>query len=287
VVRREGHTGSLTGLDTTPLFPPLHAELIALLRGLSDADWVRPTLARSWRVRDIAGHLLDGDLRKLSFGRDGHPVPAVSLALEPSFADIVQLIDGLNATGVAYAARLSPRLLTDLLEVSGRWVSDFVAALPPEADAHFPVAWADEERSTNRMDIGREYTERWHHQMQIRDAVGAPGLLQRRWFEPLLDLSVHAFRRAYKQVAAPDGTVVHFEVGGESDYVWSVARADSAWSVTRGRLPQAAATLRTDADTAWKLLYNALPRDTMRSRVTVTGDTRLVEPMLAARSVMV
>ena len=149
------------------------------------------------------------------------------------------------------------------------------------------MAWADEERSTNRMDIGREYTERWHHQMQIRDAVGAPGLLQRRWFEPLLDLSVHAFRRAYKQVAAPDGTVVHFEVGGESDYVWSVARADSAWSVTRGRLPQAAATLRTDADTAWKLLYNALPRDTMRSRVTVTGDTRLVEPMLAARSVMV
>ena len=106
------------------------------------------------------------------------------------------------------------------------------------------------------MDIGREYTERWHHQMQIRDAVGAPGLLQRR-LEPLLDLSVHAFRRAYKQVAAPDGTVVHFEVDGESDYVWSVVRADSAWSVTRGRLPQAAAGLRTDADTAWKLLYNA------------------------------
>ena len=70
-------------------------------------------------MRDIAGHLLDGDLRKLSFGRDGHAVPAVSLPLEPSFADIVQLIDGLNASGVAYAARLSPRLLTDCSRSAG------------------------------------------------------------------------------------------------------------------------------------------------------------------------
>ncbi len=288
MVRREGHTGPLTGLDTAPLFPPLHAELIALLRGLSDADWARPTLARSWRVRDIAGHLLDGDLRKLSFARDRHAVPAVSLPLEPSFADIVQLIDGLNASGVAYAARLSPRLLTDLLEVTGRWVSDFVAALPPEADAHFPVAWADEERSTNRMDIGREYTESWHHQMQIRDAVGAPGLLERQWLEPLLELSVHAFRRSYKHVAAPDGTVVHFEVDGESDYVWSVD--PSRFGVVGDARPSAARPPRgCELTRTRRGNCCTTPSRAMRceSRVTVTGETRLVEPMLAARSVMV
>jgi hypothetical protein len=42
------------------------------------------------------------------------------------------------------------------------------------------------------METGREYTERWHHQMQIREAVGAPGLLERRWYQPVLDLSVRA-----------------------------------------------------------------------------------------------
>jgi hypothetical protein len=61
--------------------------LIALLRGLSDADW-RGRPRAIVRVRDIAGHLLDGDLRKLSFG--GTAIRADGLAApEPSFADIV------------------------------------------------------------------------------------------------------------------------------------------------------------------------------------------------------
>lgn len=35
----------LPPLDTAPLFPPLHSELVALLRGLSDDDWLRSTVA--------------------------------------------------------------------------------------------------------------------------------------------------------------------------------------------------------------------------------------------------
>ena len=66
------HVEALTPIYTADLFPPLHAELIRLLRAISDADWARPTLATPWMVRDVAAHLLDGDLRKLSGGRDGH-----------------------------------------------------------------------------------------------------------------------------------------------------------------------------------------------------------------------
>src|SRR4051794_38940021 len=44
------------------LFAPLHGELMTLLRGLAAADWERPTVVGAWRVRDIAAHLLDGDL---------------------------------------------------------------------------------------------------------------------------------------------------------------------------------------------------------------------------------
>src|SRR5688572_25589132 len=61
---------ALTPIHTAPLFPAIHAELIGLLRGLDEEDWERPTLARAWRVRDVVAHLLDGDLRKLSGGRD-------------------------------------------------------------------------------------------------------------------------------------------------------------------------------------------------------------------------
>ena len=57
----------LSPVYTADLFAPLGAELVSLLRGLGESDWTRPTLAGAWRVRDVAAHLLDGDLRKLSY----------------------------------------------------------------------------------------------------------------------------------------------------------------------------------------------------------------------------
>lgn len=274
----------LSPVYTAALFPGINAELVALLRGLDVDDWLRPTVARSWRVRDVVAHLLDVDLRKLAGGRDRHRVTARSAS---SFADIVDLINELNAGGVSYSERLSPRLMADLLEVTGGWVSAYVAELPPHAESRVAVAWAGEERSENWMDTGREYTERWHHQMQIRDAVGAPGLLRRHWLRPVLDLSVRAFRRAYKDVPAAVGTAVVFDIDAEGENVWSVVREESGWAVMCGRASGAAACVSADADTAWKLLYNALTLEAARARVAIVGDHSLAEPMLGARSVMV
>src|SRR5215212_9835378 len=56
-------------------FPPLHRELLTLLRGLGPDDWDRSTVCALWSVRDITAHLLDDDLRRLSFHRDAHPPP--------------------------------------------------------------------------------------------------------------------------------------------------------------------------------------------------------------------
>jgi len=274
----------LSPVYTADLFAPLSVELVALLRGLAEGDWTRPTVAGAWRVRDVAAHLLDVDLRKLAFGRDGH---RASGPASPAYDDVVAFINRKNAEGVGYAERLSPRLLADLLETTGEWVSRFVLSLPSDADAAFPVAWAGEDRSTNWMDIGREYTERWHHQAQIRDAVGAPRLLQPRWFEPFLDLSVRAFPKAYANLAAPAGTSVAFEVEGETRGAWSVMRSDSGWVVWRGRATDAAASARTDADTAWRLLYNALSPEAVKARVATAGAPALTAPILAARAVMV
>lgn len=58
----------LPPVATAPLIPDLNAALIALLRDLSPAEWDRPATPR-WRVRDVAAHLLDGDIRRLSAGR--------------------------------------------------------------------------------------------------------------------------------------------------------------------------------------------------------------------------
>src|SRR5688500_2881766 len=99
--------------ETAHLFLPLQRELVALLRALPEADWSRPTVARGWAVRDVAAHLLDTDLRRLSAHRDAH---RARLKESGGYAEIVAFINRLNAEWVEVARRFSPRVLTDLLE---------------------------------------------------------------------------------------------------------------------------------------------------------------------------
>ena len=275
----------VTPVYTAALFPPLHQELLALLRGLSAEDWERPTVAGRWQVRDVAAHLLDVDLRKLSVNRDGHlPAPAEPIR---SHEELVRFLDGLNAAWVGAARRLSPRVLVELLSLTGPLVADLVGSLPPHEPATFPVGWAGELASENWFDVGRDYTERWHHQMQIRDAVGAPLLLERRWLGPLLDLSVRALPHAYRDARAPGGTAVTVRVTGEAGGAWSLVREADGWRLHRGAAPEATLVVTLDPDDAWRLLYNALPAGTARRRVRMQGDTSLAEPLFVTRSVMV
>ena len=276
----------MTPIDTAPLFGPLHAELLTLLRALSAEDWQRPTVAGRWLVRDVAAHLLDGDLRKIAVYRDGHLMPLD--APLTSAADLLRFINGVNAGGVEFAQRLSPRLIADLLEVTGGWVTSLVTSLPLHGRSIFPVSWAGEDESENWMDTGREYTERWHHQMQIRDAVGAPQvLLQPRWMTPLLNIAVCAWAPAYAGVLAPPGTAVQFDVTGDTTGTWSIVAGDSGWRLDAGETSAPACVIRTSADTAWRLLFNALSPEQIGERLSVAGDVSLAVPLLRARSVIV
>jgi len=228
---------------------------MSLLRGLSADDWEKPTLARAWRVRDVAAHLLETQLRRLSSHRDGK-------RLVPD-RPLVDYINHLNATWIAVARRLSPRVIVDLLAVSGPALAAFFETLPLREPAFIPVAWAGEDESQNWMDIGREYTEWWHHQMQIRDAAGAPLLLERKWLAPLLAISVRAIRPSAPALLIIDDDEFSFGDGAP------------------------VATIRTDADTAWRMLYNALSAEEIAARVRIEGDGEVARAVTEARSVMV
>ena len=275
----------ISPLYTAELFVPLHDELIRLLEGLRPEDWTRPTLAGEWRVRDIVAHLVEVDLRRLSVGRDGHLIaPDRPIA---SYRDLVTFLNDLNARWVSAASRLSTRVLIELLQYSGPAMARLVADLPPHAPAVFAVDWAGETQSENWFDIGRDYTERWHHQMQIRDAVGAPPLLEPRWSVPLFDLSFRSLPRAYASVDAQDGSTVELHVGGDTGTAWTLQRDHAAWRLWRGTSPGATTMISVDPDTAWRILYNAIPLSEARDRTRVEGDPTLAAPFYAARSVMV
>lgn len=275
---------SLQPVITAPLLAPLNDELIRLLRSLAPEDWDRPATPR-WRVRDVAAHLLDGDVRRLSAGRDG-------VALRPDvpiqgYDDLLGWLNWLNAEWVGVARRMSPAVIISLLQATGPQVADYLYSLDPHAPALWPVGWAGEDVSPAWMDVGREYTERWHHQQQIRDAVGRPGLTGTRWMRPVLALSMRALPRAYARAAGGDGTAVGFRVDGDGGGSWMLRRGDGAWTLSEGATDGAACTLRMDADTAWRVLLHALPPERARPRVAVDGDPALAEPFLHARAVMV
>jgi Mycothiol maleylpyruvate isomerase N-terminal domain len=268
---------------TAHLFRPLHRELVTLLRGLSADDWHRQTVAPRWKVRDVAAHMLDVDLRRIAVGRDGHLPPMDRPPANER--EIVELVNALNAGGVSFGARLSPRLIADLLEVTGMWVADLMEALPPHGRAVFGVSWAGERESEHWMDIGREYTERWHHQMQIRDACSRPlALLEPRWMTPLLDISVRALPHAYRDVAAERGAALTLRVEGLTSGAWTLTREDGGWQISVGAAKESRATVRVAADAAWRMLYNA-PFD--REAVRIEGDAALAAPLLNTRSVIV
>ena len=136
-------------------------------------------LRRLWTVKDIASHLLDTNIRALSSGDNYRLKPNVEIK---SYQDLVDYLNKLNADWVTATKRLSPQILTDLLEITGKKYSDHMMNAHMNIQAPISVAWAGEEHSVNWFHIAREFTEKWHHQQQIRDAVGKPGIMTRKNF---------------------------------------------------------------------------------------------------------
>ncbi len=177
---------SSPGFWTAHLFPKIEGLLHELLASLTGDEWERQTISPKWKVKDVAAHLLDTQLRKLSIVRDGYLPPA------PPITDLAAFINQLNQDGVLFYRRLSPRVLISLMDLASRESVEFHASLDPYSPAAFNVSWAGEDVSLNWFDTAREFTERWHHQQQIRLAVGRPGIVTPELYHPVLDCFLRA-----------------------------------------------------------------------------------------------
>ena len=272
--------------DTRRFFRPVASELTALLRSLPAEAWDRPTVAGTWRVRDVIAHLVDVSMRRLSFHRDGHtpPAPARPPGTE---RDFVAFINGLNAQWVEAARRISPRLLTDLYEFVGAALADFTESFPDNGPALFPVSWAGEERSDGWFDLGREFTELWHHQTQVRDAVMAPRQRDPAWLHAVLLIALRGLPHAFRDTCVETGQTLTIEITGAAGGVWTLRRQDGGWTLWAGQESKDTARATMSDDTAWRLLFNALPAERADRLVIRSGDAVVFGPLLRARSVIV
>jgi uncharacterized protein (TIGR03083 family) len=248
--------------------------LIDLLSSLAPGEWDLQTIAPLWKVRDVAAHLLDTSLRKLSMVRDSCYVEAVDSG---SPQNLIAFVNRLNQEGVTVYRRLSPPVLIGMLRTACEESARFHESLDPFAPAAFAVSWAGEAASLNWFDTARELTERWHHQQQIRLATNRPGIMTPELYHPVLDCFLRGLPHLYRDVQAPIGTLVVLEISGECGGRWFLSRGADGWQLVAEPVGEIASRVTIPQDLAWRLFTKGIDPESVRPQIEIQGQKDLGE----------
>jgi len=270
-------------VTVVPLFPEERERLLELLKGLSPGQFRLPTSCPGWAVHDLVSHVIGDNLAGLSGGRDAHSAESYR---GTSWPELVDFINQQNEAWVVALRRLSPRVLIDLLESSGGSLDRYFGILDP-MQLGPNVAWVGEGPMPMWLHIAREYTERWVHQSQIREALEVPMLDKPRFLHPVLDTFVHALPNAYQAVDAPPGTHVEVEISGDAGGSWSLVRHDTAWMLMEDVASAPTARVKLDQDTAWRLWTRGIRKDVAAKNTAFSGAEELCHPTLRAVAMIV
>ena len=237
-------------------------------------------------MKDVAAHLLGDDVGRLSWGRDGYVNPAFAAGIDiGTLPGLVAAIDRQNAVWVAGARRISPGLLIELLAMTGELTEAYFTSLDMTA-LGMPVDWAGPESAPVWLDVAREYTERWVHQQHIRDAVGKPGLKERRWFTPVLDAFVRGLPRVLRDAPAPDGAALRLIISGDAGGEWVALRHHGDWMLGTAPGMAVVATFELDEESAWRLFTKGISKEEARRAARIEGDEALAERALDTVSIL-
>ncbi|MCB2174320.1 MAG: maleylpyruvate isomerase family mycothiol-dependent enzyme [Actinomycetales bacterium] len=269
----------LRDAPTIDVRPELAAErraLLGLLGSLAADEWAAPSAAPDWTVRDLALHLLDDDLGWLSRDRDGD----TSSYLHERGEALVTALAAKNQRWIDGARGLSARVLVDLLEWSGRQMDAYYSAMDLGGEGE--VTWADEDTVPVWFDICQDLTERWVHQMQLREAIGRVEDYAERYLPLVLRTFVWAFPHQYRADAA-EGTTVRLDLAAGG--VWTLTcSGPSAWVLDEGAPTHPDASASFSDDAGWRSLTGA---SVPAGGVVLDGPAALVEPLLEVRGILV
>ncbi len=271
-------------IQTLHLFPVLNELLIDLLRSLPPDDWNKPTLAKQWTVKDVAAHLLDTNMRTVSL-LEGYSLPPAGPI--SSYRDLVEYLNQLNATWVNAMKRVSPAQIIRMMDDSNRRYVDYYASLAPFAPAIYSVAWAGEDESLNWFHIARDYTEKWHHQQQIREAVGkTEPLMTPELYYPCISTFMRGLPHTYRDVQAKEGTSIKIIVSGKAGRSWFLSKKSHKWVLEDISETVADATIILSPEVAWKLFTKGITANMGRRESIIQGGEYLTAPLFSMVSVI-
>ncbi len=271
-------------IQTVDLFPVLDQKLITLLRSLSSEEWQRNTVSPSWNIYDIALHLLDGNIRGISLGRDRHF--GVAAEGTDTYVGLVSFLNQLNHDWVKAGQRISPPLLIHLLDLTNKEYFQYLKTLDPEAEALFPVAWAGEQTSPNWFHIAREYTEKYHHQQQIRQALGKEAELMTSFlYVPFMDTLIRALPHFYADQPANTGTTILIKVS-DGNGQWYLTKNTHGWELYRSCPIHPSCSVTIDKRIAWRLFTKGISKEEALKYLDIQGKNELGIRLLDVVAVM-
>jgi uncharacterized protein (TIGR03083 family) len=262
--------------DVRPLLVEERADLLDLLVDLAPEEWTAATAAPGWTVKDLALHLLDDDLGWLSRGRDGDRSGLLDMSQHEIF---VAALAAKNQRWVEGAQGLSREVVVGLLRWAGEQMDAYYGSLDLMSEGY--VSWASDQPVPQWFDIAQDLTERWVHQLQMRQAVARPGGYPEKYLPLVLRTFVWAVPHQYR-VAAPAGTSVEIDLtsGGR----WAVnSLGEGRWRLSEGAVQDATARVSFSDEAGWRWFTGALTPD---HAVSSTGSTDLVEPLMSVRGII-
>ena len=261
--------------DVRPVAMDERRRLLVFLEGLIPAEWLAPSAAPGWTVQDLALHLLDDDLTWLSHQRDGATAGRVDMSDRRRF---VELLAAKNQRWVDVARVLSPRVVIDLLGWAGHQVDAFHARCDLRGDGW--VSWASSQPVPFWFNLAQEFTERWVHQQQMREAVcrvedhtdHLPEVLRTfMWAVP-------------HQLGPPTDAAATLEMTIAGVACWTLSPSGRGWVMEERTASDPTATVTLSPDAAWRLFTGA---NISPGHVTVSGPAHITDSVLRVRAIIV
>jgi len=265
------------------LFTEERKALLDLFASLSESEWQTSTVCTGWSVKDIGLHLLgdDAGIIKLSEAR----VIPTSSGLQKSWKEVVNMVNERNGQWVEATRRITNSLLIEFLKVTGEETLKYFESRDLYSLGR-SVSWAGPEPVPVWLDIAREYTERWIHQQQIRDAINKPGLKDKKFMGPVIAAFTRSFLRVIPEANAENGTIVKVIITGDAGLECCLVKENGAWKLYEQYDGKPASVVKLDQESAWRYLTKNIGRSEIANKIEVEGNKELGLTLLDAVSII-
>jgi hypothetical protein len=179
---------------------------------------------------------------------------------------------------------VSPQIICELIRRYDPELVRLFEALDPDA-LGLGVVWAGEWESRIWFDIAREYTEKWHHQQQLRDATDRPPLYEPGLCLPVLQTFARGLPFAYRGLQASSGTAISISAGlpgGE----WTLRRIGNDWALWARADKNSATSIVVSADALRRLWTKGITPEEARRHAQIRGDNAHADPLFGFVAIM-